>query len=168
MQKRELSRFGNGLFLLNEKVHDTCNTNTAIGLELMATLAQIILSRLDTLGVCQGTGNANGHDIFLEACLLMSNMLFLPRSQPIHRQLLSGLLQIDGHKQQQIVIQSITEQVYLHDLLLPVSLIDAASGPCTLITTVDLNPTLSLAAPLSLISQHNFTLIEVEADCVSC
>ena len=98
----------------------------------------------------------------------MSNMLFLPRSQPIHRQLLSGLLQIDGRQQQQIVTQSITEQVYLHDLLLPVSLIDAASGPCTLITTLDLNPTLSLAAPLSLISQHSFTLFDIEADCVSC
>lgn len=111
MQKRELSRFGNALLPLNEKVHETCNTNTATGLGLMAILAQIILSRLNTLAVCQGTSNAYGHDIFLEACSLMSKMLFLPRSQPIHRQLLSGLLQIDGNQQQKTVIQSITEQV---------------------------------------------------------
>lgn len=89
-------------------------------------LAQIILSRLNNLAFCQGSSNTNGRDVFPEACLLLSNMLFLPRSQPIHRQLLSGLLQIDGRQQQQIVIQSITEQVHFHYLLLPVnSFVDA-------------------------------------------
>ena len=72
---------------------------------------QGVMGRLYALALSLSSSHADGNSLFQEACMLICNMLFLPKSQPIHKQLLSGLLQVDGKQQQKTVINSLKEQV---------------------------------------------------------
>ncbi|KAK9864533.1 hypothetical protein WJX84_000246 [Apatococcus fuscideae] len=85
-------------------------------LSLRSTFAEqaalkILMGKLKAFALLLDCNNADGSSSFMDACLLMSSMLFLPKSQPIHRQLLSGLLQVDGNQQQEAVMNSLKQQV---------------------------------------------------------
>ena len=72
---------------------------------------QGIMGSLYTLKLASSSSHADGNCPFQGACMLICEMLFLPKSQPIHKQLLSGLLQVNGKQQQETVTNSLRQQV---------------------------------------------------------
>lgn len=80
----------------------------------MSAALQIVMRRLSSMSLAEHSAtdeDGSVPDHFLRSCVLIARMLFLPKSQPIHRQLLSGLLQVEGQHQQLAVFSSIQNQV---------------------------------------------------------